>query len=102
MNEFYLFLFQFIYFHKITGTTFGYVAPELKGSIQKFDKTCDIYAMGISMLWAFQCMKLFKRNPGYVTAKGYKLIDTSILSSIFTESTCCSRCKTKGLFLEEW
>ena len=49
MNEFYLFLFQFIYFYKITGTTFGYVAPELKGSIQKFDKTCDIYAMGISM-----------------------------------------------------
>ena len=45
--------------------------------------------------------RLFKRNPGYVTAKGYKLIDTSILSSIFTESTCCSRCKTKGLFLEE-
>ena len=32
------------------GTTISYVAPELlKGDIVKFTKTCDIYAMGISI-----------------------------------------------------
>ena len=49
-----------------------------------------------------RCQKRLCKTSTYSQSKGYKLIDSSILSQVFSACVCCSRCKSKGLNFEEY